>query len=51
MGDTIIDFLFLETNLNGKIYLDMLENIIDPLITQELENQIDEHGNFHLDSR
>ncbi|XP_071053327.1 uncharacterized protein [Onthophagus taurus] len=38
LGDHIIGPLFIPGNLNGEIYLEMLENVIDPLITEKLEN-------------
>lgn len=38
LGDNLIGPLFIPGNLNGEIYLDMLENAIDPLITEKLEN-------------
>lgn len=48
LGDTIIGPVFIDGNLNGDIYLDLLENIIDPLIVDALENQRDEEGNLIL---
>lgn len=44
-GDKIIGPLFIDENLTGELYLDLLENSIDPLIVHELENQTDEDGN------
>ncbi|CAH1110991.1 unnamed protein product [Psylliodes chrysocephalus] len=38
LGDHLIGPLFIPGNLNGEIYLEMLENAIDPLITEKLEN-------------
>ena len=38
LGNEIIGPVFIEGNLNGELYLDMFENVIDPLITESLEN-------------
>lgn len=48
LGDAIIGPVFIAENLNGNIYLNMLENTIEPLITEALENQLDEEGNLLL---
>lgn len=48
LGDTIIGPLFIEENLNGEIYADMLQRSIEPRIVHELENQRDVHGNLSL---
>lgn len=37
-GDHVIGPIFIDGNLTGEKYLDMLENIIDPTITHLLEN-------------
>lgn len=41
LGNSIIGPLFLQTNLNGDLYLEMLQDAIDPLITEVVENSID----------
>lgn len=38
LGDHIVGPLFINDNLNGASYLELLENNIDPLITDILEN-------------
>lgn len=48
LGNTIIGPLFIEGNLTGDLYLNMLEETIDNLITHELETQIDAEGNLVL---
>jgi len=48
LGNAIIGPLFIEENLTGNLYLNMLEDTIDPLITHELETQIDGDGNLLL---
>lgn len=48
LGDTIIGPLFIDGNLNGDSYLDLLENYIEPLIVETVENQQDELGNLNL---
>ena len=45
LGNTIIGPLFIEENLTGVLYLNLLEEEIDPLITISVENQIDAAGN------
>lgn len=37
-GDHIVGPLFIDGNLNGATYLELLENNIDPMITEILEN-------------
>ncbi|KAJ4431161.1 hypothetical protein ANN_19756 [Periplaneta americana] len=37
--DDIVGPIFIEGNLTGELYLNILENVIDPLITLLLENQ------------
>src|SRR6202042_2167310 len=49
LGNKVIGPLFINGNLNGGIYLDMLENTINPLITETIENQIEDDGNPILD--
>lgn len=49
LGNRIVGPLFLEENLTGPYYLHLLETIIDPLITEILENDIDENGALNLD--
>lgn len=49
LGDQVIGPLFIQGNLNGAVYLDMLENAINPLITEAVENQRDADGNLQLD--
>lgn len=49
LGNKIIGPIFMEENLTGELYLDLLENVINPLITESLENQIDQDGNLLLD--
>lgn len=49
LGDALIGPLFIPGNLSGDIYLDMLENTIQPLIVHELENQRDDQGNLALE--
>lgn len=45
LGNKVIGPLFLDGNLTGEIYLDMLQTTINPLIIEAIENQIDEDGN------
>lgn len=49
LGNKIIGPLFINDNLNGQIYAEMLETTVEPLILTELENQRDENGNLVLD--
>ena len=44
-GGEIVGPIFIEENLTGELYLNILENVIDPLITLSLENQVNE-GNL-----
>ncbi|XP_046683405.1 uncharacterized protein LOC124369443 [Homalodisca vitripennis] len=39
LGNTTVGPVFIEGNLNGESYLNLLENTIDPLIVETLENQ------------
>jgi len=48
LGHEIVGPLFLEENLTGQLYLNLLENVIDPLIVQSLESQMDENGGLEL---
>ena len=48
--DDIIGPIFMEENLTGELYLNISENVIDPLITMSLENQVNE-GNLVLDEQ
>lgn len=45
LGNAIIGPLFIQENLTGELYLNLLEEVIDPLITASLENQLDAGGN------
>ena len=53
-GDDIVGPIFIEENLTGELYLNILENVIDPFITLLLENQVNEGNlvlgeqNFHI---
>ena len=47
-GNEIIGPFFLEENLTGQLYLNLLENAIYPSIVQSLENQVDENGAMEL---
>lgn len=49
LGNQVIGPLFINGNLNGEMYLNMLENTINPLITEAIENQLDRDGNNFLD--
>lgn len=51
LGNEIIGPIFIEENLTGQLYLNLLENVIDPLITQSLESQVDEEDNPLLDEQ
>lgn len=48
LGDTVIGPLFINGNLNGDTYLEMLDTTIQPLIVEEIENQLDIDGNRNL---
>lgn len=43
-GDKIVGPLFIEGNINGENYLNMLQESVDPLITEIVENEVDEQG-------
>ncbi|KAL1491580.1 hypothetical protein ABEB36_012155 [Hypothenemus hampei] len=45
LGNAVLGPLFMEENLTGERYLNLLEEIIDSLITTNLENQVDAAGN------
>lgn len=47
LGNTIIVTLFIEVNITGELFLNLFEEIIDPLITSS-ENQIGAAGNMSL---
>ena len=49
-GDDIVGPIFIEENLTGRLYLNILENVIDPLITLLLEKLVNE-GNLVLDEQ
>lgn len=44
LGNAVIGPVFIEENLNGQLYLELLTDIINPLITESIENQVDERG-------
>lgn len=46
---TIIGPLFIDGNLNGEIYTEMLDRIIEPRIIHEVENRRDHYGNIAFD--
>lgn len=48
LGNEVIGPVFIEENLTGQLYLQCLEDVIDPLITQSVESQVDEDGNMLL---
>lgn len=48
LGNAIIGPIFIDGNLNGALYAEMLETAIEPLIVQELENQMNLDGNPNL---
>lgn len=48
-GDTIVGPLFFEGNLNGDKYLNLLQEFIEPLITDIIENTVNEHGEMEHD--
>ncbi|GJQ76346.1 hypothetical protein Trydic_g15627 [Trypoxylus dichotomus] len=41
----------MEENLTGETYLNLLEDMIDPFITESLENQTDQDRNLLLDEK
>ena len=49
LGDRIIGPFFIEENLTGEAYREMLNNLIEPSIVYEVENQRDLEGNLNLD--
>lgn len=49
LGNAIVGPIFIDGTLNGGMYLELLDNVIDPLITEQLENQRDPEGNPMLD--
>lgn len=51
LGNEIIGPIFMEENLTGELYVNLLENVIDLLITQSLENQADQEGDMELDEQ
>lgn len=48
LGNHIVGPLFLNSNLTGEVYLEMLENAIEPLILQILEDNQNEFGNLEI---
>ena len=46
LGDEIIGPVFIDGNLTGQLYMQCLEDVINPLITQSVETQVDEDGNI-----
>lgn len=48
LGKAIISLLFIEYNLMGSMYFNMLVKTIDPLKTVELETQINSECNLIL---
>lgn len=51
LGNAIIGPLFINENLNGEIYGELLDRGIEPLIIHEVENQRDVDGNLALDEQ
>lgn len=49
LGNSIIGPLFINGNLNGEMYAEMLDTAIEPLIIREVENQRGANGNLALD--
>lgn len=49
LGNHIIGPLFIEGNLTGQTYLDMLRDTVDPLITELVENAANENGEPEFD--
>lgn len=43
-GGTIIGPLFVKSNLNYHSYLNLLQEYVQPLITETVEKQVDEQG-------
>lgn len=48
LGNHIVGPIFLNTNLTGEVYLEMLQNAIEPLILEILEDNPDEFGNLEI---
>lgn len=48
LGDKIIGPFFIDGNLTGDAYVEMLNNLIEPSIVNEVENQRDLGGNLNL---
>lgn len=48
LGDRIIGPFFIEGNLTGEVYVQMLNNSIEPSIVHEIETQTDLEGNLNL---
>lgn len=46
LGKTIIGPLIIEKNLSGELYLNLIDEIIDPLLTNIFEKQMDAAGNL-----
>lgn len=42
LDDAIVDSLFLNENVTREIYMNMLEEVIDPFITEQVEKQKNE---------
>jgi hypothetical protein len=49
LGNSVIGPIFIEENLTGPLYLNLLQNYINPIIVESLENQQDEHENQLID--
>lgn len=49
MGNHMVGPLFYEENLTGELYLQMLEDTINPLIIRMVENCVDDDGNREFD--
>ncbi|KAG5893942.1 hypothetical protein JTB14_009689 [Gonioctena quinquepunctata] len=48
LGNHIVGPLFLNTYLTGEVYLELLQNAIEPLILEILEDNPDEFGNLEI---
>lgn len=48
LGDSIIGPLFIDGNLTGEMYAEMLDTTIEPLIINEVENQATDDGTLVL---
>lgn len=45
LGNKMIGLIFMEENLTGHLYLDSVENVLNPLlITESSKKQIDQNG-------